>query len=80
MTSQNPLVQVSNLVVSRNNAPIIQDLSFELNAGERLFLCGDIGSGKSTLLHTLLGFIPFTGDISVFGKSRLSEDDFTEVR
>ncbi|SHN00359.1 cobalt/nickel transport system ATP-binding protein [Morganella morganii] len=28
----------------------------------------------------MLGFIPFTGEISVFGKSRYSEDDFTGVR
>ncbi|GAA0352764.1 energy-coupling factor ABC transporter ATP-binding protein [Morganella psychrotolerans] len=80
MTPQSPLVQVKNLVVRRNTAPIIQDLNFDLNAGERLFLCGDIGSGKSTLLHTLLGFIPFSGEITVFDQRRQSEDDFTEIR
>ena len=80
MTPQSPLVQVRNLAVRRNTALIIQDLNFDLNAGEQLFLCGDIGSGKSTLRHTLRGFIPFSGEISVFDQLRQSEDDFTEIR
>jgi len=48
---------------------ILQDVSFELQAGKILAVVGESGSGKSTLLKGLLGLItPDAGSISMNGK------------
>ncbi|MDH2924915.1 cobalt/nickel transport system ATP-binding protein [Nicoletella semolina] len=77
----NPLLNVSQLQLQRNGKTIIDNLSFQLVAQERLFLQGEIGTGKSTLLHALLGFISFTaGSIQWFGKSCQQDRDFVPLR
>ena len=38
--------------------PVLNDISFKLNAGERLAIVGRIGSGKTTLLRLLCGLNP----------------------
>lgn len=38
--------------------PILTGLSFEVNAGDYLFILGENGAGKSTLMKTVLGLIP----------------------
>ena len=53
------VLEVKQLQIMRDQRVIIDNLSFELPEGHRLFLQGDIGCGKSTLLHSLLGFIPY---------------------
>lgn len=37
--------------------PVLQDIVFELNPGDKLLINGSNGSGKTTLLKILLGFI-----------------------
>ena len=47
----------------------IRDLSFKLEAGDRLGLIGHNGAGKSTLLRTLAGcYIPTGGTLDVEGQ------------
>ena len=46
----------------------LRDISFTLNAGDRLGLIGSNGAGKTTLLRTLAGiYEPVTGSIRVQG-------------
>ena len=45
------VLEVKQLQIMREQRVIIDNLSFELPEGHRLFLQGDIGCGKSTLLH-----------------------------
>src|SRR5258708_19568203 len=40
------------------DAPILKNISFTVNAGERVGLIGPNGSGKSTLLHIIVGDMP----------------------
>ncbi len=66
-----PIVEVQNLVYAyANQEPVLQDISFSLNAGDRVALMGATGSGKSTLLENLIGLKqPKTGEISLNGIS-----------
>ena len=55
---------VQKLSIIRGDLLLFKNLSFEINAGELLFVKGKNGSGKSTLLSTLLGLItPDEGQI-----------------
>ncbi len=53
---QAAVVKVQNLVYAYpRQEPVLQDISFTLNAGDRVALMGATGSGKSTLLENLIG-------------------------
>ena len=52
------------LCVGYDGRPVLQDLSFELLAGDYLCIVGENGSGKSTLMKTILGLqTPISGSI-----------------
>lgn len=52
------------------NRPVIENLNFEINAGETLGIIGGTGSGKTTLLKLILQFAkPTYGDILINGIS-----------
>jgi len=47
-----------------NGKPVLQDLDFEVFAGDYLCIVGENGSGKSTLMKTILGLqMPISGRI-----------------
>ena len=53
-----------NLCAGYDGRPVLQDLSFELLAGDYLCIVGENGSGKSTLMKTILGLqTPISGRI-----------------
>ena len=51
----------------RGAAPLLKNVSFALKAGITVLL-GRNGAGKSSLLHTVLGEVPYTGEIRLNGK------------
>lgn len=82
-----PLLEVSGLgkQVSSGNAPlqILQDIAFEVGAGEALAIVGASGSGKSTLLGLLAGLdLPSAGSVRIAGQDifSLDEDARAELR
>jgi zinc transport system ATP-binding protein len=50
------------------DAPILEDVTLSVEAGEFVSVIGPNGGGKTTLLRVLLGELPpWTGDVRVFG-------------
>lgn len=61
--------------------PVLDQVDFQLHAGERLALTGSNGAGKTTLFHLLVGLKKAkAGKIVAFGQERRNEPDFVEVR
>lgn len=79
-----PIVRITDLRFSWPGQPPLLDVStFQLNAGERLFLRGPSGSGKSTLLGLIAGVLEANqGEISVLGRdmTNLSGSQRDQVR
>jgi ABC-type multidrug transport system ATPase subunit len=53
--------------------PILDRVSFTIGRGESVALVGPNGSGKTSLLRCLLGFVPFTGRLTVEGHDVVHE-------
>jgi lipoprotein-releasing system ATP-binding protein len=87
MTKATPLLRAENLYKSfshkGNQIEVIQSLSLEIFAKERIAIVGSSGAGKSTLLH-LLGALdrPSKGEIYFQEQalSKFSEDDLAGFR
>lgn len=61
--SNNLVLKVKNLNVKLGDEEIIKDLSFEVKEGDVLTILGPNGAGKTVLLRTLLGILPYKGEI-----------------
>jgi ATPase subunit of ABC transporter with duplicated ATPase domains len=59
------MLGIHNLHKNFGIQPILQNINFNINAGERIGLIGANGSGKTTLLRILAGFEqPDSGNVS----------------
>jgi len=75
------LLRVENLSVERGGKPLLEDLNFSLQEGEKVFITGPNGAGKTTFVETLMGFIkPLRGKIYLEGKEVKTEEDFYKFR
>ena len=62
------IVTVQNVSVSFDSVKAIDNISFDIKAGEVLALLGENGAGKSTLINCILGRLKVNeGSIRVFG-------------
>lgn len=57
------IIDVSGLEVSYDS-PVLHNVSFTLEQGERLALVGQSGSGKSTTIAAILGLLPGAGKVT----------------
>nr|P26362.1 RecName: Full=Cystic fibrosis transmembrane conductance regulator; Short=CFTR; AltName: Full=ATP-binding cassette sub-family C member 7; AltName: Full=Channel conductance-controlling ATPase; AltName: Full=Dogfish transmembrane conductance regulator; AltName: Full=cAMP-dependent chloride channel [Squalus acanthias]AAA49616.1 cystic fibrosis transmembrane conductance regulator [Squalus acanthias] len=64
-------MMVNNLTAkyTSDGRAVLQDLSFSVNAGQRVGLLGRTGAGKSTLLSALLRLLSTEGEIQIDGIS-----------
>ena len=59
-------VKVENLTGGYGKRPVIEDINFELKAGEIVGLIGLNGAGKSTTIKHMLGLLtPTEGNLSI---------------
>ncbi len=68
MFSTDPVVRVKEATIFQDNNSVLDNLTFEIEKGEFVFLIGRTGSGKSSLLKTLYGDLPLRlGDVNIAG-------------
>ena len=70
------LLSVSDLSVSFAGKPVVQGVSFEMAAGEKLALVGESGSGKSV---TALSLLRLVGDGQLSGQALLGGRDLLRL-
>jgi peptide/nickel transport system ATP-binding protein len=79
---------VTEVATPRGKRPVIDDLSFDVAAGETLCIAGESGSGKTMTALSIMRLLPEPmariggGSISLAGRdlARLSEREMREVR
>jgi len=70
VTTNPPIVDVSNLVFKYGGAEVLHSISFHLNKSEIIGLLGPNGAGKSTTIKIIAGILSQTsGHVSVCGLS-----------
>ena len=68
------------LCVGYDGKPVLQDLDFEVFAGDYLCIVGENGSGKSTLMKTILGLqMPISGRILTGDARAAPRNGLTDV-
>lgn len=68
MFSTDPVVSVKEVSVFQDLNTILNDINFDIQKGEFVYLVGRTGSGKSSLLKTLYADLPLRlGDATVAG-------------
>ena len=67
---QDNLLEINHLQFAyQENHPILKNISFAINQGERIAIVGKNGAGKSTLAKAICRFITPEGEISYRGQS-----------
>lgn len=69
-------------VVSYNDRPILNHLSWQVNPGEHWQIVGPNGAGKSTLLSLVTGDHPqgYSNDLTLFGRRRGSGETLWDIK
>ena len=62
------VVEIEHLSAGWPGLPVLDDVSFRVDSGERLWVVGPSGVGKSTLAQVLVGFLDYAGSATIDGK------------
>jgi ABC-type Mn2+/Zn2+ transport system ATPase subunit len=63
-----PILKLENISVRFNNTLALNNISFELQPGERVAVVGPNGAGKSTLFNIISGVLsPTQGQVNIYG-------------
>lgn len=63
-----PLIRFQNVSIAFDDAEILRDISFEVEAGETAIILGESGSGKTVLLKLAAGLLrPNSGRVVIMG-------------
>jgi ABC-type Mn2+/Zn2+ transport system ATPase subunit len=63
-----PILALQNVSVRYNSTPALENITFQLELGERVAVIGPNGAGKSTLFNVISGVLPPNrGQVDVFG-------------
>jgi zinc transport system ATP-binding protein len=71
-----PVLSVKDVSFTYDGNPILERITFDLQAGEYVGIIGPNGGGKTTLLKIMLGLLkPDTGQVSLLGEAVRHSDD-----
>lgn len=68
----NTLIQVKNLSVHLSGFCLLKEVTFDLEAHDRLMIVGPNGAGKSTLIQAMVQGVPYQGEIILEGTNLAS--------
>ncbi|CDL22767.1 Putative molybdenum transport ATP-binding protein modF [Klebsiella pneumoniae IS53] len=82
LTDSAPRIVLNDGVVSYNDRPVINHLSWTVNPGEHWQIVGPNGAGKSTLLSLVTGDHPqgYSNDLTLFGRRRGSGETIWDIK
>lgn len=77
------IIEIKNGVIRQNGTVVLNQVNFELNAQELVYLIGKTGSGKSSLMKTIYGELNLSegeGQVAGFDLLRLKKRDVPMLR
>lgn len=68
-------IELKNLNLVKNSKVILENINFNFEAGKVYGLLGSNGAGKTSLFRSMLGLVPYQGNIVINGKSYNFKDE-----
>ena len=72
------LLEVRNLTIRFGSTTVVDDVSFDVDAGDRLGIIGESGSGKTLTSLAIIGLLPETANIS--GSVKFNGRELTNLK
>ncbi len=76
---ETPLLRAAGIRKHYGRMPALEDVTFEIRAGEVLGLIGPNGAGKTTLLECLAGVLPWSAGALLHGERMLEAQQRSDV-
>lgn len=71
-----PIIRVEGLTAGYGDLVILQDINFDVQAGQVFIILGGSGSGKSTLMKHMIGLVkPLTGKVFIEGMDIVTAEE-----